>query len=325
MSRLFFWHGRHHIAPMTDTAETYFDQSLVFAIPADDVRGRVVRLGPVLNTILSAHNYPPVAEKVLAEALVLTALLGSTLKTENSQLTLQAQTDNGPISLLVCDYLPSGQLRGYLAFDAERLAEAGENPSLFALFGRGYLGLTADQGDSQQRYQGIVPLEGTSLADAAQSYFRQSEQTPTFARIAVGHVDGHGCVAGGILVQHLPHGEEGKQRLDVRAEGMDDDARWQHVQTLGETLSDRELLDPALSVEALVWRLYHDEGEVRVEPGVNLTRGCRCNLDYYASVIARFPAAERAEMVGDDGKIGVDCAFCSRVFKIDPDAVPVAH
>ena len=310
---------------MTESVETYFDQSLVFTIPGDDVRGRVVRLGPVLNTILSAHSYPPVAEKVLAEALVLTVLLGSTLKAENSQLTLQAQTDNGPISLLVCDYLPSGQLRGYLAFDAERLAEAGENPSLFALFGRGFLGITADQGDSKQRYQGIVPLEGSCLADAAQSYFRQSEQLPTFARIAVGHVDGHGCVAGGIWVQHLPHGEEGKQRLDVRAEALSEDERWDHVQTLGETLSEDELLDPALSVEALVWRLYHDEGEVRVEPGVALSRGCRCNPDYYATVIARFPAEERAEMVGEDGKIGVDCAFCSRVFKIDPDAVPVSH
>lgn len=310
---------------MTDSIETYFDQSLVFTIAADDVRGRVVRLGPVLNTILSAHNYPPVVEKVLAEALVLTVLLGSTLKTDNSQITLQAQTENGPISLLVCDYLPSGQLRGYVAFDAERLVEAGQDPSLFALFGRGYLAITADQGDSKQRYQGIVPLEGSCLADAAQSYFRQSEQLPTFARIAVGHPAGQGCVAGGILIQHLPHGEEGKERLDVRAEAMDDDARWNHVQTLGETLSTEELIDSELSLEALVWRLYHDEGEVRVEQGVSLSRGCRCDPDYYASVIARFPESERAEMVGDDGLIGVDCAFCSRSFKIDPTAVPVAH
>lgn len=303
--------------------ETGFDQTLVFTLPAQDARGRVVRLGPVLDTILSAHQYPPVAERLLAEALVLTALLGSTLKEPTSQLTIQAQTDNGAITLLVCDYL-AGQLRGYVAFDADRLAEAGVDPSLFALFGKGFLGITFDQGDTGQRYQGIVPLEGHSLADAAQTYFRQSEQLPTFARIAVEH-GAAGCIAGGVLVQQLAIGEAGGERLDVRADYRDDADRWDHVRALAETLQPLELTDPALSLEALVWRLFHDEDEVRVARDTPLSRGCRCDPAYLATVIARFPVDDRADMAGDDGTISVDCAFCSRTFAINPAALPASH
>ena len=305
---------------MIQPDETGFDQVLVFTLPAMDARGRIVRLGPVLDTILSAHAYPPAAQRVLAEALVLTALLGSMLKDDASQMTIQAQTEHGPISLLVCDYL-AGQLRGHLSFDADRLAEAGADPSLFALFGKGYLAITFDQGATNQRYQGIVPLEGHTLADAAQNYFRQSEQLPTFARIAVDHGAGVGCVAGGVLVQQLADGEVGQERLDVRAEGRDPQALWDHVQSIAQTITPAELTDPDLSMEALLWRLYHDEQQVLVVKDKPLTRGCRCDPAYLASVIARFGTAERAEMVGDDGMIGVDCAFCSRVFAIDPAAV----
>ena len=306
-------------------SETYQDRTLIFTLPQADVRGRTVRLGPVLDTILSAHAYPPVAERVLAEALVLTALLGSTLKDTDSQLTLQAQTENGPISLLVCDYL-GGQLRGYLAFDAERLAAAGEDPSLFALFGKGFLALTFDQAATKERYQGIVPLEGHSLSEAAQNYFRQSEQLPTFIRVAVSHAEGGGCIAGGVLVQHLAEGEEGGERLEVRGEALaDDEALWQHVAIIAETLQPDELTDPALSQEALVWRLYHDEAEVRVTHGPALVRGCRCDPAYVASIIARFPADDQADMRGDDGLISIDCAFCSRQFSVDPHMVPISH
>ncbi len=302
---------------VTAMTETHFDRTLRFTLPAEDVRGRIVRLGPVLNSILSAHAYPPAAERVLAEALVLTALLGSLLKDDGSQLTMQAQTENGPISLLVCDYV-AGELRGYLAFDIDRLAEAGANPSLFALFGKGYLALTFDQGESRQRYQGIVPLEGESLADAVQNYFRQSEQLPTFARVAVDHVDDVGCIAGGVLIQQLAAGEVGEERIEVRQDDADAAARWDHVQALAETTSNAELTDPDLSLEALVWRLYHDESEVRVSHDGPLARGCRCNADHLARVLMRFSAEERAEMTGADGMIGVDCAFCSRIFPIDP-------
>ncbi len=310
-------------------ANIHFDQPLAFVLSEQDARGRVVRLGPVLDVILSAHQYPPVAERVLAEALVLTALLGSTLKQADSQLTMQAQTQGGPIGLLVCDYM-AGQLRGHLSFDTDALAMAGEDPSLFALFGKGFLGITFDHGavagGEGQRYQGIVPLEGHTLADAVQTYFRQSEQLPTFLRAAIRHDAGAGCIAGGVMIQHLPEGEEGAERLHVRAEGaLDGHAAWARVEMLAETLTAAELTDPALSLDALVWRLFHEEQDIRVLPGVALSRGCRCDPAYIATVLARFPADEQVEMAQADGLVRVDCAFCSRQFAIDPTAVPVSH
>ena len=205
------------------------------------------------------------------------------------------------------------------------LAAAGAEPTLFALFGKGFLALTFDQGDTQQRYQGIVPLEGASLAEAAEQYFRQSEQLPSVVRIAVSHDADGQCVAGGVMVQQLPLGEEGGERLEVTAENRDVDAQWQHIALLAETLSAGELTDATISLEALVWRLYHDEDEVRVVQGDKLARGCRCDPDYLASVIARFPAEDRAEMVDAAGKVVIDCAFCSRQFAIDPERIVQGH
>ena len=185
------------------------DVAIGITIPERDARGRAARLGPVLDTVLSAHKYPPVIERLLAEALTLTALLGSLLKEPEGQMTLQAQTEAGIIDLLVCDYR-GGELRGYIRHDPARLADAGPNPSLFALFGKGYLAITFDQPVSKERYQGIVPLEGDSLAQAAQSYFAQSEQVPSLVRLAAEKRDGH-WISGGLLFQHLPEGEEGRR------------------------------------------------------------------------------------------------------------------
>ena len=295
---------------MSEIIETWFDQPLVFTIAARHVRGRLVRLGPVLNTIIAAHNYPPVAEKLLAEALVLTVLLGSTLKDESGQLTLQAQTGGGPIELLVCDYR-GGELRGYLKFDAERLAEVGADPTLFALFGEGFLAITFDQATSGERYQGIVPLEGTSIGTAAEHYFEQSEQIPSLLKLAARHDAEAGCVAGGLLLQHLPEGEVDRDRLHLRH----DYPQWDHARTIAGTLKDSELTDPATSLETLAWRLFHED-EVRVEPGVAVSRGCRCSTGYFAGVLAQFPEAERRDMADESDNIVVDCAFCSRIFPI---------
>ena len=290
--------------------ETGFDRMLNFGLPDRHARGRVVRLGPALATILAAHDYPPAIKHLLAEALVLTALMGSLLKGSGSQLTVQAQTEGGIVELLVCDYR-DGELRGYVRHDAGRLAMLGANPSLYALFGTGYLAITFDLAATGQRYQGIVPLEGASLAEACQAYFAQSEQLPTLIRVGV-RADGHGCIAGGLLVQHLAEGEEGRERLHVRL----DHPEWEHVAVLAGSTRHDELVDPALSLEALVWRLFHEEPEVRVEPGVALSRGCRCDADYYRSVLAKFPEAEREAMRNAQGEIVVDCAFCSRDFVV---------
>ncbi|QGP79966.1 Hsp33 family molecular chaperone HslO [Sphingobium sp. CAP-1] len=291
------------------------DQALGFTIPSRHARGRIVRLGPVLDQVLAAHAYPPAIERLLASALVLAALLGSVLKQEGGQLTLQAQTEHGVVSLLVADY-KDGDLRGYAKFDADRLAEMGPDPSLFGLFGKGYLAITFDQAVTGERYQGIVPLEGQSLADAAEHYFFQSEQIPSVIRIATRHDAGEGCIAAGLLLQHLPEGEVGRERLHVRH----DHPEWEHVQVLAETLKPQELTDDALPLTDILWRLFHEEQEVRVTESTAMAKGCRCDLAHIRDVIGRFSGEERAEMADDKGVIGVDCAFCSRIFPLALDS-----
>ena len=287
------------------------DVALGVTIPARHARGRLARIGPVLDQVLANHNYPPAIEVLLAEALTLTALLGSLLKDPQGQMTLQAQTENGAIDLLVCDYL-GGELRGYIRHDVERLAELGPHPTLFALFGKGYLAITFDQPATDERYQGIVPLEGEGLAQAAQSYFSQSEQIPSIVRLAT-RKDEDGWVAGGLMFQHLPEGEEGRERLHTRL----DHPEWPHVAVLAGSVKDEELTDRSLALDDLMWRLFHEEEEVRALPAVTLTKGCRCSPDYIASVIARFPIEEQKDMAGEDGLIRVDCEFCATSFPID--------
>lgn len=286
------------------------DVALGVTVPSRHARGRAARIGPTLDLILANHNYPPLLEQLLAEALVLTALLGSLLKDPNGQLTIQAQTENGIVDLLVCDYM-GGQLRGYIRHDPDRLAEAGPHPTLFSLFGRGYLAITFDQPATDERYQGIVPLEGEGLAEAAQSYFAQSEQIPSIVRLSA-RKDEKGWVAGGLMFQHLPEGEEGRDRLHTRL----DHPEWPHVAILVGSVKPEELTDRDLPLDDLIWRLLHEEDEVRTLDPVVLSKGCRCSPDYIASVIARFPPDERAAMVGDDGLIRVDCAFCATSFPI---------
>ena len=286
---------------------TNIDEAIGFTLPHRHARGRLVRLGPVLDQVLSAHAYPAPIARILSEALTLTALLGAMLKDAGGQLTLQAQTEAGIVDLLVCDYR-GGEVRGYVRFDIERLAETPTLPNLEALFGKGYLAITFDQAATKERYQGIVPLEGASLAEAAQSFFAQSEQIPSLVRLAV---DDTGHVAGGILLQHLPEGEEGRDRLHTRL----DHPEWEHVRMLAETIRSNELYDLDLPVESLLWRLFHEE-EVRVLAAVPLVRGCRCNPDHVRNVIARFSEEERAEMADENGVISVDCEFCSRSLPI---------
>jgi len=294
---------------MTEMTETFSDTLLGFTVPERNARGRVVRMDSVLDAVLSAHDYPAPITHLLGEALVLGALMGGLLKGETAQMTIQAQTNGGIVKLLVCDYR-AGAVRGYVDFDGARLGTLGANPTLEALFGEGYLGITFET-EADQRYQGIVPLEGASLAEACESYFSQSEQIPTLIRVA-SRAGGNGRAAAGMLVQHLADGEEGRERLHVRLDHPD----WEHVAVLAGTISHDELLDPALSLEAIVWRLFNEEEEVRVLPGAALTRGCRCSPEHYTAIIARFPADEQQGMRGPDGVIAVDCAFCSRTFAL---------
>lgn len=291
--------------PTSDAISANLDEALSFTIPACNARGRIVRLGPLLDHILSAHDYPAPIARILSQALVLAALLGSLLKEEEGQLTIQAQTESGVVELLVVDYR-AGELRGYVRFDRERLVGLPSHRDLQALFGKGYLAITFDHPLSEERYQGIVPLEGSSLGEAAENYFSQSEQLPSIVRLAVNDT---GHVAGGMLVQHLPEGEEGRDRLHTRL----DDPEWERVRILASTVKGHELTDPELPLGHALWRLFNEE-ETRVLQAVPLRKGCRCNFEYIRGVIGRFAPAERAEMADEEGFISVDCEFCSRHF-----------
>jgi molecular chaperone Hsp33 len=286
------------------------DRLVTFTIPGCHARGRVVRLGPVLDRILAAHEYPAPIQQLLAEALVLTALMGGLLKREGSELTMQAQTRDGVVELLVCDYR-DGEVRGYVKHDPARLAVLGDEPSLPELFGNGHLAITFELAETNQRYQGIVPLEGDSLSAAVEVYFAQSEQVPTLIRTAA-QVGDRPNTAGGLLMQHLADGEEGRERLHLRA----DHPEWEHVAILAKSVRNEELVDARLPLEGVVWRLFHEEPEVRVQALVPLSRGCRCSTVHFEEVLARFPKEDRRDMRDENGIILVDCAFCSREFAI---------
>jgi molecular chaperone Hsp33 len=265
----------------------------------------------VLDTVLSAHEYPVPIKHLLSEALVTTALMGSLLKEIDSQLTLQAHAEGGSVELLVCDFR-KGELRGYVRHDRETLGNIGANPFLHTLFGEGHLAITYDLAATNERYQGIVALEGSSLSEACESYFSKSEQVPTLLRIGVCSEGGR-SIASGLLLQHIPDGEEGKPRLDTTLDHPD----WDHVTALAGSICHDELVDPGLSLEQLIWRLFHQENEIRVEPLSTLSRGCRCTLEHFSDVLARFPDGERVLMRDEDGRIPVDCAFCSKIFRVE--------
>lgn len=290
-----------------ETAQRDGDRLLGFTLPARGARGRLVRLDATLQAILAAHAYPEPIARLLAEALALTALLGTLLRPEEGQLTVQARGAGGPVKLLVADYR-DGQLRGYAAQDLDRRFPPAE--TLRELFGEGQLVITLDQTASAERYQGIVALGGETLEAAARHYFENSEQLPTLVRLAAGADSEGRWTAGGLLVQHLPRSEQGGARLHVEGRDHPD---WQHVEALAATVSDRELTDAALPIEALLWRLFHED-EPRVLPGQALSRGCRCSIEHIARVLAQFPESDRATMRNAEGLISVDCEFCARQF-----------
>lgn len=284
------------------------DANLGFTVPARDVRGRIVRLDTSLAAILAAHDYPAPLAKTLAEALVTTALVGATLRDTIGGLTLQAQS-SGPLDLLVCDW-NAGALRGYL-----KGAHDTPTGSLEAMFGEGHLAVTLDQTDTNERYQGIVPLEGEGIPAAIEQYFRASEQIPTLIRANFGGDAQSGWIAGGILLQYLPRGEDGQSRRFAEDDGQPEPEDWQHMRTLAATITSDELTNPDLSPESLLWRLFHEE-EVRLFPGAPPTRGCRCSPEHITDVLTRFPESERIDMRSEDGTIGVDCQFCSKIWRI---------
>ena len=311
------------------------DVILPFAVEALDVRGRVVRLGDTVDTLVSRHGYPDAVARVMGEAAALTALLGSSLKFEG-RFQLQTKSD-GPIELIVVDYDAPDRLRAFARFDAERVkaAPGGGAPRTGDLLGHGHLALTIDQGPEMSRYQGVVALEGQSLEEAAHQYFRQSEQIPTRVRLAVAEQlagGEHTYRAGGLLIQFLPVSPDRMRQADLAPgdapEGhvsadfkvpAEDDA-WVEAKSLVETIEDHELIDPAVSSERLLYRLFHERG-VRVFESQPIREACRCSRERVMTMMRRFPPEDRRDMVGDNGRIGITCEFCSRVYDLDPAEV----
>jgi molecular chaperone Hsp33 len=297
------------------------DLVLPFRTVRSDVVGRIIRLGAVIDTVLSRHAYPEPVGNALGEALALTAMLGSALKSQ-ARLILQTKTD-GALDLLVADFVAPGKVRGYASFDKgdASLAEARGRGDQGALLGKGHMAMTIDPGGSKDRYQGIVPLEGEPLVDAAHTYFRQSEQLPTFIRLAVARHYGPArgesqriwaWRAGGLMLQQLPR--EGGKREDISTSEDDDEENWNRARHLAATVEDHELLDPTLSPERLLYRLFHEEG-VRVTPATRLAAECRCSRERIHGYLARFGAEELEDMREPDGGITVTCEFCSRKYR----------
>jgi molecular chaperone Hsp33 len=300
---------------MTDIApNTILDDVVTsFQIEGLPVRGRVVRLGAAVDEVLTRHDYPEPVANLLGEACALAALVGSSLKFEG-RLIIQAQGD-GPVRYVVVDYDTSGGLRGYCRFDADEVAKVSEGfvrPGAKTLLGGGVFIMTLDQGPDMDRYQGVTPIEGETLALCAEQYFDQSEQTPTRVRLAVGQADtGEGLKwrAGGILIQSIA-GDE------TRGETQE---AWTHVRALFETTGEDELIDPSLTTPTLLWRLFHEDG-VRLLDEKPLRAFCRCSDERIGAMMESFSAAEKADMIEPDGKIHVTCEYCSRKYELEPNA-----
>jgi molecular chaperone Hsp33 len=314
------------------------DSILPFQVEALDLRGRVVRFGPAIDAILSRHNYPAPVAKLVGEAIVLTVLLGSTLKFEG-RFILQTQSD-GPVRMLVIDYTTPGKVRACARFDRARVTAAIDSGAADAgaLLGRGHLAMTIDQGPDTARYQGIVALEGKDLEHAAHEYFLRSEQIPTKVRLAVAEqllagADGahHRWRAGGLLLQFLPRSPERARQPDLDPgdvpEGMElpvlpEDDAWVEGRSLVATVEDVELLDPDVSAEQLLYRLFHQRG-VRVFRSRDLHAQCSCSREGVERMLRSFPQDDRDEMV-ENGKITVTCEFCNSTYVFAPVEVSEA-
>jgi len=316
-------------APSATSAD---DTVLPFEIGALDLRGRVVRLGSAVDTILNSHNYPQPVAKLLGEAIALTVMLGTSLKFEG-RFILQTQTD-GPVRMLVVDFRSPGQVRACARFDKAGVAgliESGKSTAAHML-GQGHLAMTIDQGADMNRYQGLVALNGGTLEDAAHEYFKSSEQIPTRVRLAVAEEmsprTGRRWRAGGLMLQFLPKAPERARVADIHPgdapEGTpphvvaEDDA-WVEGRSLVATVEDVELIDPSLSSERLVYRVFHERG-VRVFNSVPLVAQCSCSRDSVEAMLKSFSKDDRDHMV-ENGQISVTCEFCSANYKFAPHEV----
>jgi molecular chaperone Hsp33 len=322
--------------PSRAPAETPTEDAILpFEVASLDLRGRVVRLGAALDQTLANHDYPAPVAKPLGEAIVLTVLLGSSLKFDG-RFILQTQTD-GPVRMLVVDFNSPGRIRACARFDRARVeaAIAARAASAGELLGSGHLAMTIDQGPDMSRYQGLVALSGGGLEDAAHEYFLRSEQIPTRVRLAVAEEINadktgprHRWRAGGMLLQFLPKKAERMRGPDLdpgdAPEGtaphaMTEDDAWVAGRSLIATVEDIELIDPELSSERLLYRLFHEHG-VRVFRAVEVEAKCSCSRQSVEAMLKSFSQDDRDHMV-ENGVISVTCEFCSSTYVFAPEDV----
>jgi molecular chaperone Hsp33 len=322
-------------APSRFARDVADDTALPFQVESLDVRGRVVRLGPLLDRLLARHDYPKPVARLVAEAVVLTALLGSALKFEG-RFILQTKGD-GPVGLVVVDFESPDKVRACAKFDraAVDAAVAAGRAAPGELLGAGHLAMTIDQGPDMNRYQGLVALEGGSLEAAARGYLLQSEQIPSVLRLAVAESvtasDGgfrSAWRAAAFLVQFLPESPDRRRMADLppgdAPEGFvapvhREDEAWATARALADTIEVDELVDPSLSPERLLFRLYHEQGVKVFEP-LGLAEFCRCSEGRVAEMLRSFTPEERADMT-EGGRITVTCEFCSRSYGFAAEAV----
>jgi molecular chaperone Hsp33 len=289
-----------------------------FQIEGQPVRGRIVRLAATIDAILAGHAYPAPVANLLGEACALAALVGASLEFEG-RLIVQAQ-GNGPVAYVVADYDTDGALRGYCRFDGARVADVSAGsmlPGARSLLGDGVFIMTIDQGSQSERYQGVTPIEGETLALSAETYFARSEQTPTRVRLAVGQADtgdGPRWRAGGLLIQNIAGDEASGETREA----------WTRAEAFFETIGEDELIDPSIGTETLLWRLFHEDG-VRLFQAKPLRAFCRCSPERIAGVLASFGEEEQAAMVEADGRIRVTCEYCSKVYELTPEEARVGR
>jgi molecular chaperone Hsp33 len=307
------------------------DHVVPFQVENLDVRGRAVQLGPMLDAILERHRYPAPVARLLAEAIVLTVLLGTSLKFDG-KFMVQTKGD-GPVDLLVADFSTPENVRAYARFNEEALekAIAAGQTEPEQLLGKGILAFTIDQGQYSQPYQGIVELDGTSLEQIAGVYFRQSEQIPTRVRLGAAELfdrdetgkPRHRWRAGGLIAQFLPQASERMRQPDLHGGDGDpgvhdhaDDDAWAEARSLVETIDADELTDPLVGTERLLFRLFHERG-VRAYPPQAVFDRCSCSREKLKGVLKGF-SAEEIEASEENGEIAVTCEFCSTTYRFDP-------
>jgi len=301
---------------MTLSLTTYADQSQPFLIHHSSIRGRLVRLEASIDTILHQHDYPPVVSRLLAEMALLVTLLSGNLK-GRGKLSLQLR-GKGAISFIIVDITAEGALRGYAELNKASPLPTHESPTLSELLGEGYLAITLQKSD--QPYQGIVALTGDTLSECLQHYFTNSEQSELFVKTAI-HYDEltKRWSAGGLILQHVPV-EGGVESLanEVRGDSLDEDdgENWRRNAVLAETTKAEELLDMHLSPQALLYRLYNEDG-VWIYDAEAIRAECGCSREKMEGVLAQFPAEELADLRNETGQLEVNCQFCNKTHLFD--------